>query len=175
MAISYAVFKAAVTMTVMYRATGPVAGIYTYNQRRAFLPFNLLATGLSVGDIDTATLIFTVATTTGGGCLARIKSANNTNGFGATLDASNADWSSTAQHTEGDVLVNATGVYSLAVAPANLDFTGTMYYRIMNSEEGASSTYNQGFTLSSTTAAEPNRPILRLVTFSGQVIFINAN
>ena len=157
MAISYAVFKTGTTIQVQYRAVGPSLGIFTYNQNRGFLPFDLLSTGLSVSQIESVDLIFTVVTLVGGGCTTLITSASNSNGFGATLDATHDDWASTTEHTETLYSITATGTYTIPMSVANLDFSGTMYYRMRNNDEGAGAVYSQGFLFNSATAASRRR------------------
>lgn len=174
MSVVYSADSTAPASVVRYRATGPDGlGNFTFNQRRAFMPFDLLSTGLSAGDVESADLIFIVQTVTGGGCPARVTSSGNAGGFGATLDATNADWASSDDNLETEIAINATGTYTVPVAVANLDFSGETYYRLMNAEEGQGAMYDRGFTFSTGSAGTPsNRPILRLTLRTGQLIFV---
>lgn len=172
MAVSYSVSKASTTIVVTYRATGPVAGIYTYNQRYGFIPFDLVAAGVAAGTVESAELILRCTTVVGGGQTIWLRSSGDPNGFGATLDATQADWQSSRDFDHDTVVVHSTGVYSFNVDPAGLIYTGLTYFSLFPLEQGGA-VFNQSASFNSNDAGTPsNRPVLRLTLFSGQVIFV---
>jgi hypothetical protein len=171
-AISYSVNKAAGTFVVSYRATGPVLGIYTYTQRRGFLPFDLSAEGISPDSIESAQLILQCVTLVGGTSSIQLHSAIDPDGFGTTLQATNADWASSDTYLEDTESITSTGQYTWTIDPSHIDTTGVTYFRLRQEGEGGSAIFFKSATFNSTTAAS-NKPILRLVLASGQVIFVN--
>lgn len=164
MSITYTTSTVSNTFVANYRAVGPDgAGQFQFNQRRAFLSFDLTGSGLSLSLVTGADLILVCESLVGGGCPVRVTSAVDPNGWGLILDATNADWASTDDNVEGIVSVTATGLYTIPVNIMNINFSGVTYYRLMNDEEGASAAYNQGARFFSRNAGTPsNRPILRI-------------
>lgn len=172
MAIVYTVSKADTTFVVAYRATGPILLIFTYIQRRGFLPFDLSAEGISPGSIESAQLILQCTILVGSTSHIQLHSAIDPNGFGTTLEAIYDDWASSDTYLEDTVDIGSTGQYTWDIDPSHIDVTGVTYFRLRQQEEGASAVFFKSVTFSSTTAAS-NKPILRLVLSSGQVIFVN--
>jgi hypothetical protein len=173
MAITYAVSKVATTFTVNYRATGPTLGLFTYNQKRGFLSFDLPGAGIDPSSVESATLILNCTTVVGGGCPVQLRSAVDPTGWGTTLDATHDDWASTKDVVEGTTVVTATGTQTWSVAPTSLSGTGRTFFSLFNEDEGLGAPYQTGVTFNSSTAGTvANRPILRLVLRTGQVISI---
>jgi hypothetical protein len=171
--VTYTVSKAATTFQVSFRAIGPSLGVYTYNTRRGFLAFDL--TGLGLGGIESAQLILVCASVIGGGQTMKLRSALDPNGFGATLDATSGDFTSTLTNDEGDLAITTTGTKTWTVNPANLDNNGVNYFRLQCLLEAEAAPFSQGATFASqNNGTAANRPKLRLTFFSGQVIFVNA-
>jgi hypothetical protein len=152
---------------------------YRFTQQRAFIPFNLPAAGIAAGMVASALLILRCTAVVGGSCPARAQTAIEPNGFGTTLDATNADWASSDTWNEELVGVNATGVWEWDIDPTHLNYTGTSYIRIFDEDElggGGGAPYQTAASFNSQNAGTPsNRPILRLTLTSGQVIFVNQN
>lgn len=172
MAISYGVVSGLTTFTVRFRATGPVAGIYTYNEDRAFLSFDLPGAGIT-GGVDAADLILRCTAVVGGGCTTRVYTAVDPDGWGTTLDATHDDWASTRTNDEGEQLVDATGVYTWPINPEHLSFTDRTYFSLYCVESGGAP-FQVAASFNSQNAGTPsNRPILRLTLSSGKVIYVN--
>lgn len=162
-------------MTATYRAVGPdIFGINTFTQQRVFLPFDLSSYGLDAGRVESATLILRCASIVGGGCIVRLSSATGASGFGATLDATNADWNSTNTYTEDELAVTSTGTKQWSIDPTHLDYGGVTYLRLKNIDEGTSGpTWQTSATFNTTNDGTPEwRPLLRLTLRTGQLIFV---
>lgn len=171
MAVTYAVVKTLSTFTVRFRASGPVAGTYTYNEDRAFLSFDLPAAGVT-GGVIAADLILRCTTIVGGGCTVRAYTALDPDGWGTTLDATHDDWASTRTNNEYEQAVNATGVYTWPINPAHLSLSARTYFSLY-CVESAGAPYQVAASFNSQNAGTPsNRPILRLTLSTGQIIFL---
>jgi len=150
-------------------------GFGTYILTRAFMKFDLSAQGLTVADVESATLNIKISAVSFNNCDVCCKSAISTDdNWGATLDASQADFEGTAAHLEDTISLTTTftGWKSFDIDINNLDFAGTTYFKLCSSLENT--TTNGGVTFASQnngTAAD--RPYLQLVLkASGQVIRI---
>lgn len=172
MSITYVVNKAATTFRVSYRATGPDGGgNYTFNTRRGFLRFDLSGAGIS--GIASAQLILVCTSTVGGGGDILLLSAQDPDGFGTTLDATEADFISSNTYEESTVSVTSTGTKTWTIDPAHISVSGITYFRLSLVGEYGEVPINNGALFNSQNAGTPaNRPILRLVLSSGQVILV---
>ncbi len=164
MAVTYTLSNTGTTFAVNYRAAGPTLGIYTFNQKRGFLSFDLTGSGLTVDVVQTVQLILRVSAVTGGGSTFVLRSAIDPNGFGATLDATHDDWASTKTHDEQTMSITNTGVVTWTVDKTHINYGGVTYFSMENTLEGTPSPYNSGITMNSREAGTPaNRPVLRFV------------
>jgi hypothetical protein len=171
-AVTYTAATAANIFTATYRAAGPTGGIFTYNQRRIFMSFDLPGAGVAAGSVVAAQLILNCTVTVGGGCPCQLRS-DKVSGWGTTLDSTHADWASTQTSVEDTVFVAGAGTYTWNVNPANLSFVGRTWFSIWDTDEGLPAPYQTSATFNSEDAGTPtNRPILRLTLASGQVIFV---
>ena len=175
MSITFTVNKAATTFRVSYRAFGPDGfGNYTFQTRRGFMSFDLSGEGISPGSIATAELILTATTIVGGGSNIELYTALDPDGFGATLDATEPDFSSSAVDFESALNVTTTGTKTWEVDPDHINATGVTYFCLRHQSEFTEVPHNTGSLYASqTNATVGSRPILRLTLSSGQVIFVN--
>ena len=173
MPVSYSVNKTLTTFSVRYRSAGPDgAGNYTLTQQYGFIPFDLAAAGIAAGTVESAALILRCTTIVGGGQDVLLRSSVDPNGFGATLDATNADWKSSRDDTHDLISVTSTGFHTFTVNPAVLSYSGITYFSLYPNLTG-SAPFQKSSAFNAKEAGTPsNRPVLRLTLFSGQVIFV---
>ncbi len=136
------------------------------------MPFDLPGAGISAGQVESAELILNCTTVVGGGC--DVELLTSTIGFGATLDAAQADWELDNYMPESTVDVSATGTYTWTLDPNSLSYSGISYLALWDTDEGIGASFQTAAVFSSVQAGTPsNRPVLRLTLTSGQVIYIN--
>ena len=170
MAVSYTAYGTT-SLEASYKA-GFKSPNYTYTKRRIFMAFDLTGSGLTAADVVSVELIMYCNALISGGTTVTLKSATGASGFGATIDATAADFTSTLTNTEDNQSISATGYYTFTVDKNNLDYNGRCYFRMTSDDEGQPATWYTGVTFSATEAGAPYQPTLRLNLLSGQVISV---
>lgn len=172
MAISYSVDSTGTTMRSGHRYT---SGLFndTYNNSRAFMKFDLSGAGLSVDGIESIELRTYVSAVFGGQESHRLRSAIDPNGWGAVLEATAADFTSTATNIEvSSKAISSTGWQAWSCNKNNLDLTGFTYYRISAIHENDKTYRYADF---STQNAAGNHPVLRITLTSGVPLYFEAS
>jgi len=145
----------------------------TYHSTRAYMRFDLSGTGLSLGDITSVKLyVYPHYQQAGGVDISTLKSAISTDSnWGTTVDATEADWLSTAAHIEDTgVDLSTNGAYvSYTIDKNNIDLSGTLWLKILDEREGTTYTTSPRYTGIYSQDSASNKPYVEIITSDGTV------
>jgi hypothetical protein len=127
--------------------------------------------GLTVDGVASVELRAYCAALTSSGGTVTLQSATGASGWGPTLDATFADFTSTNTYIEDSLLVNSTGTKTFAVDKAHLDYSGITYFRMLFSAEGSISPYYDGCLWVSADNGT-NQPVLVITLLDLTVIYV---
>lgn len=135
----------------------------TYQNTRAYLKFDLSASGLLLAQINAVALKVYAGAVYGTPSIHRLRSGSVSDNWGSVLQATEGDWASTDVNIEDEKLVDAVAWYEFAVAKGNLNLSGLTYFRISDTSEGEADYAYVSWTSQNATAAT-YRPKLKITT-----------
>ena len=142
------------------------SGTDTFTTNRFLTKFLTSDITALLADITSVSLFIKVTAVAGSDDYILTSGKSTDSNWGASIVAGEADFISTADHTEDTLTIASTGWKEFSIDKNNLDLSGETWFKIKNTSEGETASKNITFASQGNTTAG-DRPYLKIVSGAG--------